>query len=346
MDLHFNKSKMTKCQDVESNSRYDTRLNIRQEVDRVAGQPIFPSSITIVTGESGTGKTTFLLQVCNEHAKLHRKVGYISGEQNISFLKKICDNCNVKDVELGNISDVDDICDLIPEYSVMVVDSFPCIKCNETKYGKMTVTRRDQFILEKLAVAAQSSNSALFIVLHATKTGEYKGSTFFKHIVDNMITLRKDHGVVLACLEKSRLSPASSVTLHMYGHGFDEFYDKVLYKWNDHQFQFAYNNSMRLVNEFLENESVAWPKKWWKKFNSNIWKEVYFKNLQQVRIKGSTEYNQIVNKLKGNELKSYLTIIKQYYYERLQHEQWDTYVANLNARLKTAENIHIQLNFK
>ena len=32
-----------------------------------------------------------------------------------------------------------------------------------------------------------------------------------------------------------------------------------------------------LPYEFLENESVAWPKKWWKKFNSEIWKEVYFK---------------------------------------------------------------------
>ena len=76
-------------------------------------------------------------------------------------------------------------------YDVLVVDSFPCVKCDESKYGKMTITRRDQFILEKLATQAQQCNCALTIVLHSTKAGEYKGSTFFKHTVDNMITLKK-----------------------------------------------------------------------------------------------------------------------------------------------------------
>lgn len=191
------------------------------DVNSIIGNPIFPGSITIVTGESGTGKTTFLLQVCGEHAR-YRKVGYVSGEQNVGFLGQICNRCDVIDVDVGNIVDVDDICDMMTQYNVMVVDSFPCIKYNINKYGKKTKTSADQFILEKLATSAQANNCALFIVLHSTKAGQYKGSTFFKHTVDTMINLRRDGmGGVIVELEKSRCAPPAQITIRMGSHGFN-----------------------------------------------------------------------------------------------------------------------------
>lgn len=341
MDLHFNKSRMTKCQNVKSDNKYDIRFNIRPNITSVAGQPIFPGSITIVTGESGTGKTTFLLQVCNEHAKFERRVGYISGEQNVSFLKKICDNCYVKDVDIGNISDVDDICNTMKNYDVLVVDSFPCVKCDESKYGKMTITRRDQFILEKLATQAQQCNCALTIVLHSTKAGEYKGSTFFKHTVDNMITLKKNGSCVVAYLEKSRLAPATSIVLHMVNNGFDEFYDRPNYRYSDQDFERANRWVYFEINNFMQAESATMLKGWIKL--SSAYREVYESTIRALHDANSMEYKRAVEYLESDLFKNNLSIIKAYYYERETPQKWQEYIANINACLKKAKIIHKQI---
>ena len=344
MDLHFNKSRMTKCQDVASDNKYDIRFEIRPDITDVVGQPIFPGSITIVTGESGTGKTTFLLQVCNEHAARNRRTGYISGEQNISFLKKICDNCNVKDVDIGNISDVDDICDTMKNYDILVVDSFPCVKCDVSKYGKMTITRRDQFILEKLATQAQQCNCALTIVLHSTKAGEYKGSTFFKHTVDNMITLKKEKGCVVAYLEKSRLAPAAYTVLHMCDGGFSEFYDRPVYVYDDRRFNFMRWRVNNHINNFLMYESAALFKKW-AKTSPGVYMEEYLRRDRALRDANSEEYKSAVKELTSDEFKDALSYVKAYFYERQMEYQWKQFIDDINSRLKQAKNIHKQLKF-
>lgn len=241
MNLHFTTSnKMQKCQDIANDKRYSTSLQLNSVINPILGKPLFPSSITIVTGESGTGKTTLLLQSCSKHAMVHRKVGYISGEQNIAFLKKICDNCNIRDVDLGNITDMDEIKSIIPSYNVLVIDSFPCITCSD-KYNIKTASKREQFILEQLATTAQKCNCALIIILHATKTGQYKGSTFFKHVVDNMIILKRGDSIgnVNINLEKSRLSEPANIVLHMSSQGFVELYNKTPAELHEEQRQLA-----------------------------------------------------------------------------------------------------------
>ena len=208
--------------DYVQNERYDYPKYTTIDVNSIIGYPIFPGSITIVSGESGTGKTTFLLQALNEHA-FYRKVGYISGEQNIGFLNQLCERCGVLDVDIGNITDVDDICELMSDYKILVIDSFPCIQFDTNKYGKMSKLASEQFMLNKLAQSAQKVNCALFIILHSTKAGQYKGSTFFKHTVDNMITLkRQNNGYVLVDLEKSRAAPPNQIYLRMSDHGFND----------------------------------------------------------------------------------------------------------------------------
>lgn len=223
MGLNFVNSGMHKCQDVSKDTSYNIRYRLKGSINSIMGEPIFPGSITIVNGESGTGKTTMLLQACCMYAKKY-KTGYVSGEQNISFLKEICDNCKLKDVEIGNISDMDAIIDLISKYKILVIDSFPFITCNQEKHGKMSSTKQDMYILEHIAAAAQKYKCALFIILHSTKTGQYKGSTFIKHVVDNMITLSKNNGKVQVELVKSRLASPSTIELTMCSHGFQELY--------------------------------------------------------------------------------------------------------------------------
>lgn len=250
MDLNFKSNGMTKCQDVKSDNRYSIRYNVGNNiVDPIIGEPIFPGSITIVSGESGTGKTTFLLQMCGEYAKKW-KTGYVSGEQNEAFLKVICERCNVKDVDIGNIVDMDEIISLMSTYKILVVDSFPCIKCNMEKYGKMSKTKMEEFILLQLAQHAQKNKCALYIILHSTKAGQYKGSTFFIHTVDNMILLKRVDGKVSISLEKSRSAPPNEIILQMNNGGFD-YQPKVAIESTYEVSDIEYKRNMLIVYQYI-----------------------------------------------------------------------------------------------
>ena len=306
MNLNFISNGMTKCQDVKSDNRYSIRYNVNNGVvDPIIGEPIFPGSITIVSGESGTGKTTFLLQMCGEYAK-NWKTGYVSGEQNEAFLKVICDRCNVRDVDIGNIVDMDEIISLMSTYKILVVDSFPCIKCNAEKYGKMSKTKMEEFILLQLAQHAQKNKCALYIILHSTKAGQYKGSTFFKHTVDNMILLKRVDGKVSISLEKSRLAPPNEILLQMNNNGFDyqpKQTNTIVYRINDNNFKF---------HQYWMNNVISMYG-----YNSNIPSSV---------VRNNTIYNSVVNE--------HIDVITTYYLERNLKKEYIDWLFSVNSALK------------
>ena len=57
------------------------------ELDRVLGGGIVPGSLILVGGDPGIGKSTLLLQVCQQLAAQGRKVLYISGEESLKQIK-------------------------------------------------------------------------------------------------------------------------------------------------------------------------------------------------------------------------------------------------------------------
>ena len=57
------------------------------EWDRVVGGGIMPSSLLILTGDPGIGKSTLLLQICNGLAKNHI-VYYFSTEESLQQVKQ------------------------------------------------------------------------------------------------------------------------------------------------------------------------------------------------------------------------------------------------------------------
>ena len=56
------------------------------ELDRVLGGGLVDSTVVLLSGEPGIGKSTLLLQICSELGKT-RKVLYISGEESKGQLK-------------------------------------------------------------------------------------------------------------------------------------------------------------------------------------------------------------------------------------------------------------------
>ena len=65
----------------------DKLLTHMSELDRVLGGGIVPGQLTLVGGDPGIGKSTILLQMCQNLAADGRKILYISGEESLKQIK-------------------------------------------------------------------------------------------------------------------------------------------------------------------------------------------------------------------------------------------------------------------
>ncbi len=88
-------TKLVKLQNIDTkNTR--RMLSGMHEWDRVVGGGITPSSLTILTGDPGIGKSTLLLQIANRLAKNYQVI-YFSTEESLPQVKQRADRLSCFD---------------------------------------------------------------------------------------------------------------------------------------------------------------------------------------------------------------------------------------------------------
>ena len=94
-----------------------------EEFDRVLGGGIVDSSLVLVGGDPGIGKSTLLLQIWRILAGLDVDVLYISGEESVGQIKMRADRLGdfKGDIELLSENNLDNIEELVIEKRPMVV---------------------------------------------------------------------------------------------------------------------------------------------------------------------------------------------------------------------------------
>ena len=70
-----------------------------EEFDRVLGGGLIKGEVVLITGSPGIGKSTFLLQLSQEYAKIGN-VFYVSGEESPRQIKQRAERVNVKSENL------------------------------------------------------------------------------------------------------------------------------------------------------------------------------------------------------------------------------------------------------
>lgn len=197
-------------------NRYKTNNDL---IDQMFGNGIIPGATYTITATPGSGKSTFLLQVCELLAKNGLKVGYITGEESIHQVAFNCKRLNVEDVNVANITDVDEISKVVSELNILVIDSFQAITSKED----MTSRKREEYIVNNLINQAQEHNCCIFFVMHITKAGHLKGGTVVPHSVDGNIKIEKvdeDPSMRSLVFEKHRFGPTGEYPLRMTDTGF------------------------------------------------------------------------------------------------------------------------------
>lgn len=162
------------------------------EWDRVVGGGIMPSSLIILTGDPGIGKSTLLLQICNGLAKDHM-VYYFSTEESLQQVKQRAQRleCINDNLLFSDQADLETIIATSQSHKpdIVIIDSIQnCYTSNATSFpGSVGQLRESAFHLMRLA----KENSITVIVSgHITKEGTIAGPKTLEHMVDAVFYLQ------------------------------------------------------------------------------------------------------------------------------------------------------------
>ena len=161
-----------------------------REFDRVLGGGLVESSLVLLGGDPGIGKSTILLQVCKNLSDMNKKVLYVSGEESAKQIKMRADR-------MGNFSENMQVyCEtdlaLIEEMAhknkpdFMVIDSIQTMftEAISSAPGSVSQVRESTAMFMQLA---KRDGITIFVIGHVTKEGVVAGPRVLEHMVDTVL---------------------------------------------------------------------------------------------------------------------------------------------------------------
>jgi len=182
------KSLVVKLEDIQlkDDIRIDTGY---EELNRVFGSGIVEGSISLVGGEPGIGKSTLIMQICNNLAK-QGIVLYISGEESETQVKLRCNRLGISSTNIlflneTNISEIENkIEEIKPKFCI--IDSIQTMYDSEVPSGAGSVTQVKE-VTARLMYLAKRKLVTTIVIGHVTKDGTIAGPRVLEHMVDTVL---------------------------------------------------------------------------------------------------------------------------------------------------------------
>ena len=168
--------------DGDSELRFSTGIG---ELNRVLGGGAVAGSLVLVGGAPGIGKSTLLLQICNQLC-LERRVLYISGEESERQLRLRAQRLHVDPEELFVLSEtrLSDILETTEAMKpdILIVDSIQTLynEENDSSPGSISQVKDCTMALMQLS---KSEGITVFVVGHINKDGAIAGPKVLEHMV-------------------------------------------------------------------------------------------------------------------------------------------------------------------
>lgn len=177
--------------DFDSEVRFSTGMS---ELDRVLGGGAVSGSLVLVGGAPGIGKSTLLLQICNQLCA-ERTVLYISGEESEKQLKLRATRIGVMPDKLYVLSETR-LSDIIESVNVLkpdvlIVDSIQTLynELNDSAPGSVSQVKDCTMAMMQLS---KSIGITVFVVGHINKDGAIAGPKVLEHMVDCVLYFEGD----------------------------------------------------------------------------------------------------------------------------------------------------------
>ncbi len=179
-----------KLKDVENKKTARTSTGIG-ELDRVLGGGLVDGSLVLLGGEPGIGKSTLILQICN-NIKTDGKILYVSGEESAEQIKIRADRLNVNNENLMFLAQTD--IDLIQEAidslnpSLVIIDSVQTIYSDDITSAPGSISQVREITARIMKMCKENSITTI-IIGHVTKDGNIAGPRVLEHMVDTVLYL-------------------------------------------------------------------------------------------------------------------------------------------------------------
>ncbi len=162
-----------------------------EELDRVLGGGFVAGSLTLLGGEPGIGKSTLILQIC-DNIKVDGKILYISGEESAEQIKIRADRLNVNKDNIMFLSETDielvenQIEKIEPEF--VIIDSIQTMYSDDITSAAGSVSQVREITARIMKMCKQNSITTI-IIGHVTKEGNIAGPRVLEHMVDTVLYL-------------------------------------------------------------------------------------------------------------------------------------------------------------
>ena len=183
----------------QSISQVDDQQEIRfftgmGELDRVLGGGAVAGSLVLVGGAPGIGKSTLLLQICQQLCA-QRRVLYISGEESERQLKLRAQRLGVQHPELLILSEtrMADVVEAVGEVKpdILIVDSIQTLYNEENESAPGSVSQVKDCTMTMMQLSKQEGIT-VFVVGHINKDGNIAGPKVLEHMVDCVLYFEGD----------------------------------------------------------------------------------------------------------------------------------------------------------
>lgn len=156
------------------------------ELDRVLGGGAVKGSLVLVGGAPGIGKSTLMLQICDNLCKF-ASVLYVSGEESERQIKLRAERLNVNgeglhllaETNLENV--VDAVHALNPD--VLIVDSIQTLYNGDVSSAPGSVSQVKDCTMTLMQLA-KGEGTTVFVIGHVNKEGSIAGPKVLEHMVD------------------------------------------------------------------------------------------------------------------------------------------------------------------
>lgn len=163
--------------------RFETGLS---ELDRVLGGGAVQGSLVLVGGAPGIGKSTLMLQICDNLCRFS-KVLYVSGEESERQIKLRAERLRVcsDGLYLMAETNLEDILEAIQQEKpdILIVDSIQTMYNSELTTAPGSVGQVKDCTMALMQVA-KGHGITVFVIGHVNKEGSIAGPKVLEHMVD------------------------------------------------------------------------------------------------------------------------------------------------------------------
>lgn len=171
----------------ENDERIPTKI---EEFDRVLGGGIVKGSLVLLSGDPGIGKSTILLQICQNLGSKGQKILYVSGEESANQIKLRAVRIGVTTKNLFILSQTDLAtiveCIKAEKPDIVIIDSIQTMVYEQVNSSAGSITQVRE-CTNVFMHTAKGLGIPIIIVGHVNKDGAIAGPKVLEHIVDTVL---------------------------------------------------------------------------------------------------------------------------------------------------------------